>query len=114
MTRIPASGVLAVQDSLFDRLRSSSPDLQVLSATTSTLVATSHLIETLVYDHGERCWLVSSFQHGRHWAAERDRYLDLAGENDIIALFAGREPPAGLKVDQVWLRLRSGDPQMQE
>ena len=62
MTRIPASGVLAVQD----RLRSSSPDLQVPSVTTSTLIATSHLIETPVYDHGERCLLVSGFQHGRH------------------------------------------------
>ena len=114
MTRTPAQGRLAVDDSLFDRLRSVRPDLQVMQVTKSTLVATSHLIETLVYDHGERCVLVSGFQHGRHWAAERDRYLDLAGNNDVIALFAGRELPAGLEVDQVGLRLRSGDPLMQE
>ncbi len=114
MARVPDRGRLAVQDSLFDRLREEDPELTVMSVTKSTLVATSHLIETLVYDHDERCALVSGFQHGRHWAVERDRYLALAGENDVIAVFAGREPLPGLGVDHVGLRLRTGDPLAQE
>ena len=114
MTRIPEQGRLPVEDSLFDRLRAVQPDLQVMSVAKSTLVATSHLIETLVHDHSERCVLVSGFQHGRHWASERDRYLAMAGANDVIAVFAGREPFAGLGVDHVGLRLRTGDPLAQE
>lgn len=114
MTRLPGHGRLEVADSLFDRLRVAAPDLTVMSVTKSTLVATSHLIETLVYDHRERCVLVSGFQHGRNWAAERDRYLALAGEHDVIAVFAGRQPPAGLELDQIGLRLRTGDPLAQE
>lgn len=114
MSRIPERGRLAVADSLFDRLRLAAPDLTVLSVTKSTLVATSHLIETLVYDHSERCVLVSGFQHGRNWAAERDRYLALAGDNEVIAVFAGRPPPTGSGLDQIGLRLRTGDPLAQE
>jgi signal transduction histidine kinase len=114
MTRIPAVGRLPVEGSLFDRLRAADPDIATLSVTKSTLVATSHLIETLVYDHRERCVLVSGFQHGRYWAGERDRYLQLSDDNDVIALFAGREPPAGSGVDHVGLRLRTGDPLAQE
>lgn len=114
MTRIPEHGRLAVADSLFDRLLTAAPDLTVLSVTKSTLIATSHLIETLVYDHGERCVLVSGFQHGRNWAAERDRYLALAGEHDVIAVFAGRPPPIASAPDQIGLRLRTGDPLAQE
>ena len=114
MTRIPEQGRLAVEDSLFDLLRVGYPDVPVMSVTKSTLVATSHLIETLVYDHDERCVLVSGFQHGRHWAAERDRYLQLGKGNDVIAVFAGQEPLAGLGVDHVGLRLRTGDPLAQE
>lgn len=114
VTRIPEQGRLAVEDSLFDRLRVGYPDVPVMSVTKSTLVATSHLIETLVYDHGERCVLVSGFQHGRHWAAERDRYLRLGQGHDVIAVFAGQEPLDGLGVDHVGLRLRTGDPLAQE
>ena len=82
--------------------------------TKSTLVATSYLIASLVYAHPERCVLVSGFQHGRHWATERDRYLQLSDDHDVIALFAGQEPPAGSAVDHVGLRLRTGDPLAQE
>lgn len=114
MTRIPSTGRLPVEDSLFDRLRAADPDIATLSVTKSTLVATSHLIETLVYAHAERCVLVSGFQHGRYWAAERDRYLQMSGDHDVIALFAGQEPPAGSGVDHVGLRLRTGDPLAQE
>jgi len=114
VTRTPQLGRLTVEESLFDRLRAANADLPVMSVTKSTLVATSHLIETLVYEHGERCALVSGFQHGRHWAVERDHYLALAGDNDVIAVFAGREPPTGLGVDHVGLRLRTGDPLAQE
>ncbi len=114
VTRIPEQGRLAVSSSLFDRMREADPGLRVMSVTKSTLVASSHLIETLVSEHDERCVLVSGFQHGRHWAVERDRYLDLAGENDIIAVFAGQEPFSGSGVDHVGLRLRTGDPLAQE
>jgi DICT domain-containing protein len=113
VSRIPDSGRLAVEDSLFDRLRELRPDLPVMRATKATLAASSHLIETLVSEHQERCVLVSGFQHGRHWAAERDRYLEIAGEHDVIAVFAGRDP-IGTAVDHVGLRLRTGDPLAQE
>lgn len=99
---------------MFDRLRTLDPTIPVMSVTKSTLVATSHLIETLVYEHAERCVLVSGFQHGRHWAVERDRYREMAGDNDVIAVFAGREPLAEVGVDHVGLRLRTGDPLGQE
>lgn len=112
--RVPAQGRLEVQDSLFDRLREAAPGLAVIPVTKSTLVATSHLIETLVYEHAERCVLVSGFQHGRHWAVERDRYLALAGGNEVIAVFAGREPAPDLGADHIGLRLRTGDPLTQE
>lgn len=112
--RVPAQGRLDVEKSLFDRLREVDPGLTVIPVTKSTLVATSHLIETLVYDHDERCVLVSGFQHGRNWAVERDRYLALAGDNDVIAVFAGQEPGPDLGVDHVGLRLRTGDPLTQE
>ncbi len=105
---------MGIEDSLFDRLRVVDPDMPVMSVTKSTLVATSHLIETLVYENVERCVLVSGFQHGRHWAAERDRYLAMAGDNDVIAVFAGREPLTEVGVDHVGLRLRTGDPLGQE
>jgi len=114
VTRIPEQGRLAVSHSLFDRMRQADPELRVMSVTKSTLVASSHLVESLVYEHDERCVLVSGFQHGRHWAVERDRYLDLASENDIIAVFAGQEPLSGTGVDHVGLRLRTGDPLAQE
>ena len=113
MTRIPAHGRLPVEDSLFDRLRQVQPRLPVLRATKATLVASSHLVETLVERSPERCVLVSGFQHGRHWAVERDRYLGLAGEHDVIAVFAGQEPLRS-DVDHVGLRLRTGDPLAQE
>ncbi len=113
MARIPAHGRLPVEDSLFDRLLQVHPHLHVLSATKATLVASSHLVETLVERSPERCVLVSGFQHGRHWAVERDRYLGLAGENDVIAVFAGQEP-LSRDVDHVGLRLRTGDPLAQE
>lgn len=114
VTRIPEQGRLAVSHSLFDRMRETDPGLRVMSVTKSTLVASSHLIETLVSEHDERCVLVSGFQHGRHWAAERDRYLDLASGNDIIAVFAGEEPRGAAGVDHLGLRLRTGDPLAQE
>ncbi|HEX8496318.1 MAG TPA: DICT sensory domain-containing protein, partial [Actinomycetales bacterium] len=114
MTRLPEAGRLQVQDSLFDRLREADPGVSVMSVTKSTLVATSHLVETLVHEHAERCVLVSGFQHGRYWAAERDRYVELAGDHDVIALFAGREPSALASVDHLALQLRSGDPLAQE
>ena len=110
---MPARGRLPVEDSLFDRLREVHPDLPVMRATKATLVACSHLVETLVERSPERCVLVSGFQHGRHWAVERDRYLGLAGDNDVIAVFAGQEPLSD-DVDHVGLRLRTGDPLAQE
>jgi len=113
MTRIPTHGRLPVEDSLFDRLRQVHPRLPVLRATKATLVASSHLVETLVERSPERCVLVSGFQHGRHWAVERDRYLGLAGEHDVIAVFAGQQPLSS-DVDHVGLRLRTGDPLAQE
>ncbi|MBA2638095.1 MAG: hypothetical protein H0U79_07740 [Solirubrobacterales bacterium] len=62
-------------------------------ASKATLVATSHLVEDLVSRSEGHNVLLSGFQHGRNWAAERDRYLELAGGVEVIAVFAGKEPP---------------------
>jgi DICT domain-containing protein len=78
------------------------------------MVLTSHLIEELVAEAPERCVLLSGFQHGRHWAVERDRYLELAGGNDVIAVFAGEDPPATWDVEHVGIRLDDGNPLTQE
>ena len=78
------------------------------------MVVTSHLIEELVATSPERAVLVSGFQHGRNWAVERDRYLDLAGHHDVIAVFAGQAPPAAWEVEHVGIRLDDGDPLTQE
>jgi signal transduction histidine kinase len=58
--------------------------------------------------------LLSGFQHGRNWAVERDRYLALAGDHDVIAVFAGREPPATWEAHHIGVRLTAGDPLTQE
>ena len=83
-------------------------------ASKGTMVVTSHLIEELVAASPERAVLVSGFQHGRNWAVERDRYLDLAGHHDVIAVFAGQPPPATWEVEHVGVRLDDGDPLTQE
>jgi len=77
-------------------------------------VATSHLIEELVARARGPSVLLSGFQHGRHWAVERDRYLELAGASEVIAVFVGREPPPAWDVRHVGVRLRDGDPLTQE
>ncbi len=74
------------------------------------MVVTSHLIEELVASSPDRAVLLSGFQHGRNWAVERDRYLDLAGRHDVIAVFAGQPPPAAWEVEHVGVRLDYGDP----
>ena len=78
------------------------------------MVVTSHLIEELVASSPDRAVLISGFQHGRNWAVERDRYLDLAGRHDVIAVFAGQPPPATWEVEHVGIRLDDGDPLTQE
>jgi signal transduction histidine kinase/CheY-like chemotaxis protein len=78
------------------------------------MVVTSHLIEELVAASPDRAVLISGFQHGRNWAVERDRYLDLAGRHDVIAVFAGQAPPAAWEVEHVGIRLDDGDPLTQE
>ena len=85
-----------------------------MSVTKSTLVATSHLIETLVYEHGERCALVSGFQHGRHWAVERDRYRGWPRTTTSSGSSPGRNRPRGWEPTMSGLRLRTGDPLGQE
>ena len=105
---------IGVRGSLFDSLRERVPDLRPVLASKATLAITSHLVEDLVARSPGRTVLVSGFQHGRHWAVERDRYLELAGANDIIAVFAGNEPPPVWNVDHVGVRLRDDDPLSQE
>jgi len=78
------------------------------------MVVTSHLIEELVATSSDRAVLISGFQHGRNWAVERDKYLDLAGRHDVIAVFAGEPPPATWEVEHVGIRLDDGDPLTQE
>ncbi len=90
------------------------PDVQPILASKATLVATSHLVEDLLARSPGRNLLLSGFQRGRNWAAERDRYLGLANGGEVIAVFAGREPPEGWGVDHVGIRLRDGDPLSQE
>ena len=105
---------IGVRRSLFDALRERNPGMRPVLASKATMVITSHLVEDLVARAPGRTVLISGFQHGRHWAVERDRYLELAGGNDIIAVFAGQEPPPVWDVDHVGIRLRDGDPLSQE
>jgi DICT domain-containing protein len=84
---------IPVHASLFAALRARRPDVEPMQASKGTMVATSHLIEELVARSSSPSVLLSGFQHGRHWATERDRYLHLAGQHDVIAVFAGKEPP---------------------
>ena len=105
---------IPVDASLFAALRARRPELVTARASKGTMVATSHLIEDLVARSPAPCVLLSGFQHGRHWAVERDRYLQLAGGNEVIAVFAGDEPPPGWEARHVGVRLRDGDPLTQE
>ena len=108
------SGRIGVQGSLYRELRRRHPEVQPILASKATLVATSHLVEDLLARSPGRNLLLSGFQHGRNWAAERDRYLRLASGGDVIAVFAGREPPEGWGVDHVGVRLGDSDPLSQE
>jgi signal transduction histidine kinase/CheY-like chemotaxis protein len=105
---------IGVDASLYHALRRARPDVRPTLASKATLVATSHLVEDLVARASSRHVLMSGFQHGRHWAAERQRYLELAGGSEVIAVFAGQEPPPEWGVDHVGVRLRAGDPLTQE
>jgi len=103
-----------VDVSLHRALRAARPDVRPMLASKATLVVTSHVIEDLVAGAEGGHVLFSGFQHDRHWAYERDRYLELADASEVIAVFAGREPPPGWGVDHVGVRLRAGDPLTQE
>jgi signal transduction histidine kinase/CheY-like chemotaxis protein len=105
---------IPVTTSLFGALRSAWPGARVTRASKGTMVVTSHLIEELVAASPDRTVLISGFQHGRHWAVERDKYLQLAGRHDVIAVFAGQPPPVTWEVEHVGVRLGDGDPLTQE
>jgi len=105
---------IPVGRSLFAALRERRPDVVPLHASKATLVATSHLVEDLVRRSPGPNVLLSGFQHGRHWAVERDRYLELAGAAEVIAVFAGEEPPPEWDTEHVGVRLRGGDALAQE
>ncbi len=105
---------IPVESSLFAALRARRPEIPPLWASKATLVATSHLIEDLVRRSPGPNVLLSGFQHGRHWAAERDRYLALAGGAEVIAVFAGEDPPPDWEAEHIGVRLRAGDPLTQE
>ena len=105
---------IPVDTSLFAALRDRRPDLVVARASKGTMVATSHLIEELVASSPGPSVLLSGFQHGRNWAVERDRYLELAGGHEVIAVFAGQAPPATWETEHVGVRLNAGDPLTQE
>ncbi len=103
-----------MQASLFRALLVRRPHIAATRASKGTMVATSHLIEELVALSPGPCVLISGFQHGRNWVVERDRYLELAGDHEVIAVFAGREPPRAWEADHVGVRLNAGDPLTQE
>lgn len=105
---------IPVQRSLFASLLERRPSGRVTRASKGTLVVSSHLIEELVAASPDRTVLISGFQHGRHWAVERDKYLRLAGAHDVIAVFAGEPPPATWETEHVGVRLEAGDPLTQE
>ncbi len=103
-----------MKGSLHTELLRRHPDLVVTEASKATLVVTSHLIEELAATTPGRHLLVSGFQHGRNWTVERDRYLQLDGRTDVIAVFAGEEPPAAWETDHLGVRLRAGHGLAQE
>jgi signal transduction histidine kinase len=106
--RVPLGG------SLYAALRTHRPDVPPLELTKGTLVATSHLIEQLLAEQPEPGLLISGFQRGEHWAEEHRRYARIAGDHDVVAVFAGQEPPRGWGIDHVGIRLEPTDPLAQE
>jgi signal transduction histidine kinase len=105
---------LEVHESLFRALLDERPHLETLSVSKGVLVVASHLIEELAAAAPDPSLLLSGFQHTRHWAAERDRYLQLAGETDVIAVFAGRTAPPEWGTEHLGIRLDTGNPLEQE
>jgi signal transduction histidine kinase len=105
---------IEVHESLFRALVEDYPALQTMSVSKGVLVVASHLIEELAASAPDPSLLLSGFQHTRHWAAERDRYLQLSGETDVIAVFAGHESPPEWGTDHVGIRLATGNPLEQE
>jgi signal transduction histidine kinase len=105
---------IEVHGSLFRALLDRRPDLVPTPVSKGALVVVSHLIEAQVADAEPPTALLSGFQHAGKWAAERDRYLRLAESSDVIAVFAGEEPPPGWQTDHVAVRLDATNPLEQE
>jgi signal transduction histidine kinase len=109
-----ASDRIEVHSSLYRALLEHAPGLRPTPVSKGALVAASHLIEGLVAEADAPTVLLSGFQHLGHWAAERDRYLRLSEDADVIAVFAGEEPPPEWRTDHVGVRLAVGNPLEQE
>lgn len=105
---------IEVHSSLYRALLEHAPELRPTAVSKGALVAASHLIEGLVAQADPPSVLLSGFQHMGHWAAERDRYLRLSEDADVIAVFAGEEPPPEWQTDHVGVRLAAGNPLEQE
>jgi signal transduction histidine kinase len=105
---------IEVHSSLYRALLEHAPGLRPTAVSKGALVAASHLIEGLVAEAEGPTVLLSGFQHLGHWAAERDRYLRLSEAADVIAVFAGEEPPPEWRTDHVGVRLAAGNPLEQE
>lgn len=105
---------ISITGSLHTALKLRHPDLPTTAASKATLVVTSHLIEELAAQTPGPTVLMSGFQHGRNWAVERDRYLAISGRTDVIAVFAGRDPPTAWETDHLGVRLPSGHGLAQE
>jgi signal transduction histidine kinase len=105
---------IEVHSSLYRALLEHAPGLRPTAVSKGALVAASHLIEGLVAEADAPTVLLSGFQHLGHWAAERDRYLRLSEDSDVIAVFAGGEPPPEWQTDHVGVRLAVGNPLEQE
>ena len=105
---------IAVAGSLHEALRRRHPELTTRQVSKGTLVSTSHLIEELCATTAGGNVLVSGFQHGRNWSVERDRYLAMSDQTEVIAVFAGEEPPPAWETDHIGVRLRADDALTQE
>ncbi len=64
------------------------PRLEAVSASKRTLTVTSRMIEDMAARGGAENLLMTCFQRGEYWTAQRERYLELETDVDVVVFLA--------------------------
>lgn len=103
------------QLSLFQLLSDELGDvLPVVTYTKATLVHLSHTLEDIVLREKLPALMFTGFQKSSHWRKETERYRELAGVAQQVAVFAGEPLPPESLASQLHITLRGDDPLRQE